>query len=690
MVTLVVCTLGILGLGIQMMAGFLPPAAPNRLESETADFLRQGSRQLIDWHRLGDRAFSEARRTDRPILLVLGAVWSTEARRFDQYIFSDPEIQSFLSRNFVCVRVDLDEAPQWRSAFLPVSRAELSISAGFQLLYLDPEGRMFDFYPRRGPQPFTDPVIFLDEFVSARNRYEEVRKGDGGPLPAGAIQQIDLDMLQKSRPSFPDRNLYGRAVVGEIDPRYGGFSRQGQVARPLALQYLMLHGEADAWRLATNPMLRSGFVDWLDGGFYRVAGSRNWTQIEFDKLALSNAEMMLAIGVGGQVLNDPFALRIAKNTFDALFERFGADGWIAAARIGDEDLRRRSAYASFEVKDLRRMGGTGILTAAETDLARDFFGLSVEDNPQMLMRVQDPSEFSDPRFDDLITKLRGMRKSSAAKYSKVPYANVNFGVAAAGFRAARIWDEPERIERSERLLADLEPFISGRDVTHRMPQQVGDRPLLPDYINASEAYLEHYLATGRVDSFERGLRFLQRAKMLFSVDGQWLLALNKTGGLEPEGTNVPELLDTPTEAATARVLRLLGMYGILLRGGPQAKLAGQFSDEALELCSRYGSLVPQLGVSAAGFMIAASEVLDERHAIVVGDNAVVEARKLTARIPTRLVAPAFGSVRVDLQRRGAGVYVVEGSSVIGPLTPDQAVSALPRALDPSRVPGSKP
>jgi len=689
-VTLVVVTLGILGLGLRWLSDYLPSPSPNRLESETADFLHQAAHQPIDWYTLGDRAFSDARRTDRPILLVLGTCWSTEARRMDQFIFSNAEIASFLARNFICVRVDLDESPQWRTAFLPVSRYRYTITSGFQMFYLDPQGRMFDFYPRRGVQPLSDPVIFLDEFVSARKRYEEVRTGDGGPIPAGALQQADLEIIASTRPSFPDRNYFGRILINELDPQYGGFSRQGQVARPHALDFFMLHGEGDAWQAATRSMLRSGMVDWLDGGFYRVARNRDWTGIEFDKLALHNAEMMLSVGLGGQLLQDPFNLRIAKNTFDALTDRFGADSWIATARIGDEDLRGRSAYASFAVKDLRRVGGTGKLTSEETDLARDFFGLSVETNPQMLMQVGDPTEFGDAKFDALIAKLRDMRKGTPPPYSRVPYANVNFGVAAALFRAARMWNEPDRIARAERLLGDLEPFVSGRDVTHRMPQQVGDRPLLPDYLNASEAFLEHYLATGRVDSLERGLRLMRRAKMLFSADGQWLLALHKTSGLEPEGTSVPELLDTPTEASTARVMRLLSVYGLLLRGGPEAKLAGQFSGEALELCARYGALMPEIGIASAGYMSSSARILDDRHAIVVGDDAVAQARELFSRVPTRLVAPAFGDVRVDLQRRKPGVYLVDGSSIVGPLTVDEAATQLPRALDPNRLPGDTP
>ncbi len=677
-VTIVVVTLGVFGLGVRALREFLPSPPTNRMEAESADFMRQGAFHALDWRPLGDAAMSEARRADRPILLVLGTSWSTEARRMDQRIFSDPEVASFLSRNFVCVRVDLDERPQWRSAFLPVSRGQGLISSGFQMFYLDPQGQLFDFYPRRGIQPYNDPVVFLDEFVSARRRFEEVRRGDGGPYPAGAFQRADVELLQSTRPRFADGNDYLAKLLGVINGDHGGFSQTGQVPRPLAIMYLQMHAEIDAWRAATDPMLKSGLVDWLDGGFYRASRAPDWTSIEFDKLALHNAELMVALGAAGQQFGDPFCLRIAKNTFDALLDRFTADeGWVATARKGDEDARGRSAYASFAVKELRRMGGTGWLTSEETDLARDFLGLVVEENPQMVIRVQDPSEFADPRFDPLIAKLRESRKSNPAPYSRALYAHVNFGVVAAAFRAARIWNDTERIVRTEKLLEKLEPFLSGRDVTHRMHQQVGDRPVLPDYLNAIEAFIEHYLASGRVDSLERALKILQRAKMLFSEGDQWYLSVDEPDDLEPVDTRVPELIDTPTEAATARVIRLLSKMGRLLRGGPQSQLAAQYTDEALLLASRYGAIVGELGVSTAGMMVATSWVLDDRHAIVVGENATAVARELSGRRPLRFIAPAFGDVRVDLQTKGPGIYLVDGLDAIGPLTLDETLEQLP-------------
>lgn len=667
-------------MGLRGLHELLPTPKTNRMEAESADFMRQGAYHALDWRPLGDAAMSEARRADRPILLVLGTSWSTEARRMDQRIFSDPEVASFLSRNFICVRVDLDEKPQWRSAFLPVSRGQTLISSGFQMYYLDPQGQLYDFYPRRGSQPYNDPVVFLDEFVSGRRRFEEVRRGDGGPYPAGAFQRADLQLIESARPRFADTTDYLNRLLAGINPTFGGFSQTGQVPRPLAIMFLHMHGEIDAWRMATDPMLRSGLVDWLDGGFYRASRAQDWTSIEFDKLALHNAELMVALGAAGQEFGDPFYLRIAKNTFDALLERFTADeGWVATARKGDEDVRGRSAYASFAVKELRRVGGTGWLTPEETDLAREFLGLVVEENPQMVIRVQDPSEFSDPRFDPLIAKLRESRKTNPAPYSRALYAHVNFGVVASAFRAARIWNDAERIARAEGLLQKLEPFLSGRDVTHRMHQQVGDRPVLPDYLNAAEAFIEHYLASGRVDSLERGLKILKRAKMLFAEGDHWYLSVDKSDRLEPVDTRVPELIDTPTEAATARVIRLLSKMGRLLRGGPHAQLAAQYADEALLLAARYGGIVSEFGVSTAGMLVATSWVLDDRHAIVVGEDAVAQARVLSGRIPLRLVAPAFGDVRVDLQARGAGVYVVDGLDAEGPMTLDEAVRRLPSA-----------
>src|SRR5690242_20862480 len=69
------------------------PPAGRFLRGETAAYVVAGARQRIEWHPLEPEIFSEARRRDMPILLVVGAPWSKYGRDMDSGVFSDASIQ---------------------------------------------------------------------------------------------------------------------------------------------------------------------------------------------------------------------------------------------------------------------------------------------------------------------------------------------------------------------------------------------------------------------------------------------------------------------------------------------------------------------------------------------------------------------------------------------------------------------
>src|SRR5688500_17595267 len=125
--------IAVFGLIVESLRSSIPPNDLNRLRFEQAEFLVQGSRSEVDWRILEPAAFAEARRTGRPILILIGAPWSREARIADLQIFADREVVSFLNRYMVCIRIDAQADPRWMGAFLPLRRASLPMRNGFQV-----------------------------------------------------------------------------------------------------------------------------------------------------------------------------------------------------------------------------------------------------------------------------------------------------------------------------------------------------------------------------------------------------------------------------------------------------------------------------------------------------------------------------------------------------------------------------
>lgn len=640
---------------------------------ETEEYLRQGAFQQIHWRKLEPGALAEARRLDRPIMLVMGASWSREARQADSHLFRDQDIQSFLARNFVCIRVDLDAHPEWLNVYLPVTRAVANVSLAFQILYLDPEGKIYDFLGSGGRPAATDPTAYLEEFVRARRAFSKYRANptlDEGPQAAHAR---DLQLIATTSPGLPAIKAYTSDLLQKIDPVHGGFPTIGQIPRPIAIEFLLKVGQLDGARASMDPMLRSGWVDWLDGGFFRRSRKPDWTDLEFDKIAIACGIDMRVVALYARLAKDRFAERIAKNAFDSLSGEFCDSGLISTARIGDEDEIGRSPRSSFQVKEIRKVWGTGLLNAEEVDVARDMLGLRVETNPQMSIKVGSPDSFDSPLFEQTLLKLRQHKQTVPKRFTTHPYANVNGFVVASLYECARLWGDPSRLAIADARFATLSAFGTAGDVTHSPTQSQEEAPYLGDYLAASEACLQRFLARGDVEALKRGRRLLTRARSLFAGEFGWYGTMKSRMQVLPD-TIVPEILDTTTESLCATAIRLCTSYGRLL--GPEGFPEFDPISEALVLATRYGAYLNEVGPAGAGIMAATLPLIDDAHALAVGPGAINLSASLLRRVPTRLVSPALGPVRPDLQKRDPGVYIVSGAEVRGPLTVEAAAARL--------------
>ena len=63
----------------------------------------------IAWGRDEEQAFSESRRTGRPVLIEAWAEWCTACKLMDRNTWSDPEVQRRVRERFVPLRLDLTD-----------------------------------------------------------------------------------------------------------------------------------------------------------------------------------------------------------------------------------------------------------------------------------------------------------------------------------------------------------------------------------------------------------------------------------------------------------------------------------------------------------------------------------------------------------------------------------------------------
>ncbi len=676
----------IVGIGFLTRAAkpYLPPEKANALATESAAYLIQGSRQQVQWHLFGLEAFQLARSSNKPILLMMGTEWSALGRQCDRDALSDPDVEAFLARYMVCIRLDLDERPQWRSQFLPYSKVRQMHDPGFQIVFLDPEGRPYFDGGTIGYGPQMNSIEFTSLLQTALRNWEESGK-PGSDQPAVGVRQAEMAqaLLQSSLSASPRFDMQLAVCIRAIDSKSGGFRSRGfMMPNPNALRFLLYVSAFDQFRAAVEPLVRGNLVDWLDGGFFYQTemGGRKGTR--FDKVAVLNAEMMEVLAEAGILLNEPFYLDIARRTFDFLTDELSKDNLPSSARIGDEELNRRSSRSSISVRKLRET----LEVDEDRTFARDSMGLRVETNPMMTVTFPrgDAQSKHSNRFEAILEILR-VAQPPQPNVSTRKFCDVACNVLARLQRTAFVLNDSERLKKADSMWHAIQAFRFSDDVTHMLSQSKPVDSYLGDYLAMSDACLNRFLATGDSDAFEMGLQILTRAEFLFASDipGVWV-----PGHFSPETSGIqaaelPEVLDTVQQSLTAQTIRLCLSYGRLLRDSSLVadnSLAQKWSQSADTMVRHFADESDKLAFSGSGYFNSALDWDRKIHGITVGPKAVELAASISRKAPYLLVAPAKGRVRPSLQNAAAGIYLVQVSKVEGPFSEKEALMNLARIM----------
>ena len=288
----------------------------NRLADALSPYLRAHADNPVDWFPWGEDAFEEARRREVPVLISIGYATCHWCHVMARESFSDPELAEYLNERFVAVKVDREEHPDVDAAYLAAASA-FTPNLGWPLtVATTPEGRTFfagTYFPPRpvGRHPsFRDVLEAVD--AAWRERRDEVERSAAGlaealVVPIGETSgDAAVDAVEAVDLSAVALNL----IEGE-DREHGGFGGAPKFPVTPALLLALALGrspavdaaaarEAGAFARRTLAILAaSGLRDPVEGGFFRYATRRDWTEPHYERMLYDNAQLLRAYGGTG-------------------------------------------------------------------------------------------------------------------------------------------------------------------------------------------------------------------------------------------------------------------------------------------------------------------------------------------------------------------------------------------------------
>ncbi|HKQ71386.1 MAG TPA: thioredoxin domain-containing protein [Polyangiaceae bacterium] len=363
--------------------------APNRLAREASPYLRQHSRNPVDWFPWGSEALEKAKTEDKPILLSIGYSACHWCHVMEKESFEDGAIAAQMSDDFVSIKVDREERPDLDQIYQLVVQL-MGRSGGWPLtVFLTPDQRPFfggTYFPPReryGMPGFPQVLRAIAEAYRNKRADVELQASE----LAQAIGRVGELSRRTNEPYAPGPDLLERTskkLAQRFDEQNGGFGDRPKFPNTMCLDVLLRRGvlerDEDAARKvrrALDGMQKGGIWDHLGGGFHRYSTDERWLVPHFEKMLYDNA---LLLGLYTEAFrafgSDEYAATASDIGTYLLREMQGENGGFFTAQDADSEGEegRFFVWSKSEVESL--LAGDPLASA----VALAHFGVTPEGN----------------------------------------------------------------------------------------------------------------------------------------------------------------------------------------------------------------------------------------------------------------------------------------------------------------------
>lgn len=264
----------------------------NRLATAISPYLRAHAENPVDWREWGPEAFAEASARDVPVFLSIGYSTCHWCHVMARESFSDPDIARVLNDNFVSIKIDREEYPSVDASYL-AQAAAFTGQLGWPLsVFTTPGGVAFHagtYFPPVPVQGLPSFRQILEAVLDAwANRRVEVLQNAAAIGEAIAATVVPPG---GSLPSADDLDAAVGRLAAHEDLQYGGFGGAPKFPVAPVLGFLLASGDELGARTLER-MAASPLRDPVEGGFFRYATKRDWSEPHYERMLYDNALLL--------------------------------------------------------------------------------------------------------------------------------------------------------------------------------------------------------------------------------------------------------------------------------------------------------------------------------------------------------------------------------------------------------------
>lgn len=384
----------------------------------------------VEWLSWGDDAFALAQETQKPLYISVGDPLHELTGSMHAQTFSNADIAEILNTNFVCVRVERDDAPGLAAFGQHWLAAEQKLPGWPLNLWLTPDQLPIEAASYLPPTEEWG----REGFMVVVNRVIEQWNASPDSVARNATRTLDDIAEYLPLPAAPVDNLTDALQLATEDwmalakPTHGVFGDPPHNLQPELFRFLIKRG-GEARKLALAALktrITSVVRDPLDGGFYRGTVDTAGGIPIFQKRLTDQARIALACLDAAAVSEDPIFAAGATSALDyAIAFLSPGDGTFY---IGDdatgEALTKHQTWVYDELVDLVGRKAADLLGATKAGNVNADEDLEGHHAGRNILRSS-PLDTGIRSFFDLRMKVR------FARIARAETVNTTFATAAA-------------------------------------------------------------------------------------------------------------------------------------------------------------------------------------------------------------------------------------------------------------------
>lgn len=240
----------------------------------------------VDWHEFDPSVLEQARKQNRPVLLLLTVPWCAHCRELLETTFRNPEVVDIIESSFRPVLADAERRPDVNERY--------GTGGWPTIAFLTPNGELITH----------ERYQTAEQLAPLLQKVRDLFASQGDAIKKG------LDELWQHKTASSDAATPGKlsmnivddvvdAIYEKFDHRFGGWGTSSKFPHSEAIDFALVQvSKRDDARmrevvtLTLDRMMEGAIHDPVDGGFFRYSKTPDWRNPNLEKVLDANVQRM--------------------------------------------------------------------------------------------------------------------------------------------------------------------------------------------------------------------------------------------------------------------------------------------------------------------------------------------------------------------------------------------------------------